>query len=247
MPIFRFCFILCDMKVYLIQIREEEKELEFERSSFLRSAGLSEDELISVDFLKNGIDAETFYADAIIIGGSKYGVAKNDPGKFVPNLGKLINFVNLAINKDIPFLGVCFGHQLLAYVYGGEVIHEPRKEERGTYVMELTKEAKNDSLFGNLPKKFNAQCAHHDYVFNLPSEAIILAKSELCAVEAFRMGEKIYGAQFHPERSKEDYEAIIKWRFKDHGSPLWATGLLSSPEAESIIKKFVDHFGRNKV
>lgn len=235
------------MNVYLIQIREEKKELEFERSAFLRSAGLREDELVSIDFLKDGIGAEVLCADAIIIGGSKYGVAKNDPDKFVPKLDELINFVNSVMNKDIPFLGVCFGHQLLAYASGGEVIHDLGREERGTYVMELTKDAENDPLFSNLPQKFNAQCAHHDYVSQLPREAIILAKSELCAVEAFRMGEKIYGVQFHPERSKRDYEAIIKWRFKDYDSPLWSAGLASSLEAESIMKKFVDNFARNKV
>lgn len=235
------------MNVYLIQIRDEEKELEFERSSFLRSTGLSENALVSIDFLKDGIGAEVLRADAIIIGGSKYGVAQNDPDKLVPKLNELINFVNSVKNKRIPLLGICFGHQLLAYASGGKVIHDPEREERGTYVMELTKDAENDPLFINLPQKFNAQCAHHDYVSRLPREAIILVKSELCAVEAFRIDEKIYGVQFHPERSKRDYEAIIKWRFKDHNSPLWSAGLASSLEAESIMKKFVDNFARNRV
>lgn len=235
------------MKVYLIQIREEKKELEFERSSFLRSAGLREDELVSIDFFKDGIDAEVLCADAIIIGGSKYGVAQNDPDKLVLKLDELINFVNSVTNKDIPFLGICFGHQLLAYASGGEVIHDSKKKERGTYVMELTKDAENDPLFGNLPQKFNAQCAHHDYVSRLPSEAIVLVKSELCPVEALRIGKKTYGVQFHPERSKEDYAEIIKYRFKDHDSPSWVAGLASSLEAESIMKRFIDHFGRHKV
>lgn len=233
--------------MYLIQIRDEEKELEFERSSFLRSTGLSENALVSIDFLKDGIGAEILRADAIIIGGSKYGVAQNDPDKLVPKLDELINFVNSVKNKRIPLLGICFGHQLLAYASGGEVIHDPEREERGTYVMELTREAENDPLFSNLPQKFNAQCAHHDYVSRLPPEAIVLVKSELCAVEALRIGEKTYGVQFHPERSKEDYEAIIKWRFKDYDSPLWSAGLASSLEAESIMKKFVDNFARNRV
>ena len=136
-------------------------------------------------------------------------------------------------------MGICFGHQLLTYVCGGSVIRDDKKEEYGTHLMEPAADAKSDSLFSVLPKKFNAQCAHHDMVETMPPEAVLLAGSEKCPVQAFRIGKNVYGMQFHPERSKEDYEEIIRYRFKDHGAPAWAAHLAPSTEAESLMKKFI--------
>lgn len=231
------------MRVLLIHVRENEKEIEFERSSFLRSTGLAEDELVSVDFLNDGIPSEANFADAVIIGGSKYGVAKNDPDLIVPKLSELVSLVNKTLESEMPILGICFGHQLLAYVAGGEVIHDKSREERGTFVMEKTSDAIADPLFKDLPKKFNAQCAHHDYVSTIPPGSVVLAKSELTPVQALRITDKAYGVQFHPERSKEDYENIIKFRFADHGEPAWAGNLAPSQEAETIMKRFMNIAG----
>ncbi len=224
----------------MLQIREEKKELDFERKSFLRSLGISAEELASIDFFADGTKDGVASADALIIGGSKYGVAKNDSGLMVPKLEELVKIIKVALAKNIPILGICFGHQLLTRVCGGEVIRDDASKEYGTREMKLLPAAKNDPLFGHLPEKFNAQSAHHDRVEALPSGAEILIKSRLCPVQACRIGANVYGVQFHPERSKEDYEEILKYRFKDSGQPEWADTLAPSPEAETIMKKFAD-------
>jgi len=228
------------MKIFLIQTREEEKEMAFEREAFFRSTGLGKDELAAVDFLKDGLPQDVLQGDAIIIGGSRFGVAKNDSGLLVPKLEDLIKMVNSTIKIEMPLLGVCFGHQLLAYVCGGDVICDKKNEEYGTYLMGLEDAAKDDPLFSHLPQRFNAQCAHHDRVQNLPPGAVLLAGNERSPIQAFRIDKKVYGIQFHPERSKEDYENIIKFRFKDHGAPEWAAKLAPSPEAESVMRKFIE-------
>lgn len=227
------------MKICLIQIREEKKELEFERQAFLRSLSVGGDELISVDFLANGFEDDITSFDALVIGGSHYGVAQNDSKSIVPKLDGLVRIVNTALEAEMPVLGICFGHQLLAYVCGGSVSRDDKKEEYGTYLMELAPDAKNDSLFSGLLNTFNAQCAHHDMVETMLPKAILLARSERCPVQAFRIGKNVYGIQFHPERSKEDYEEITRYRFKDHGTPAWAAHLAPSPEAEKLMRNFV--------
>lgn len=226
------------MKIFLVQIREEEKEKEFEKEAFLRSLGVRSGELIAVDFLSGGLPAGILQGDAIIIGGSRFGVAKNDTSLLVPKLGELVKMINGAMEIEMPLLGVCFGHQLIAYVCGGDVVHDAKNKEYGTCVIETEEAAKDDFLFSGMPPKFSAQCAHHDRVENAPPGAVVLAKNERCSVQAMRIDKKVYGVQFHPERSKEDYENIIKFRFKDGGTPDWAAKIGPSPEAESIMKRF---------
>lgn len=213
--------------------------MEFERQAFLRSLSVGSDELISVDFLADGFKDDITSFDALIIGGSKYGVAQNDPKSIVPKLDELVRIVNIAMEAEMPVLGICFGHQLLAYVCGGSVYRDDKNEEYGTYLMKLAPGAKDDPLFSGLPDTFNAQCAHHDRVETMPPDATLLAKSERCPVQAFRIGKNVYGIQFHPERSKEDYEEITRYRFKDHGAPAWAKHLAPSAEAETLMRNFV--------
>ena len=236
------------MIVKLIHLREDKNEIILERRSIVRTSGLKDNELISVDFFSEGLSENYIKkCDAIIVGGSKFGVAKNDLSLHPKNLSALVNVLENAKSSGTPYLGLCFGAQLLAYVFRGEVIYDKGREEIGTFEICKTKEAAADPLFRDLPKKFMAQCAHHDYVTKLPKGAILLATSALCPVQAFRVGSNMYGLQFHPETSKEDYEEVIRLRFKDHGMQAQhISKLVPSKEAETMPQRFIDIFVRSK-
>ncbi len=97
---------------------------------------------------------------------------------------------------DVPLLGVCYGHQLIAYILGGEVA----KGGSAEYGLGRVVVDKEDLLFKGVPKEFQAWVSHFDEVKKLPEGFEALAHSSICKVEAMRHRERrIFGTQFHPE------------------------------------------------
>ena len=100
-----------------------------------------------------------------------------------------------AIDRDIPIFAICLGTQLLAVAGGGRV-ERAKIGEVGIY--SVTSIDVPDAIFdfhGELPV---AQW-HEDFVAELPTNATLLASSELCTNQIYRIGSKSYGVQFHPE------------------------------------------------
>ncbi len=107
------------------------------------------------------------------------------------------------VSAGVPILGVCYGHQLLAQALGGEVHYHPDGREIGTVDLLLSAEANADPLFEGLPKHLLAQATHAQSVLRLPPGACLLAGNDFEPHHAFRVGERAWGVQFHPEYCPE--------------------------------------------
>ncbi len=102
-----------------------------------------------------------------------------------------------AVEADLPVLGVCLGAQQLAAALGAEVIRGPAPE-CGAGEVHLTTAALQDSVFGPAPTPL--PCVHwHRDTFSLPEGAVRLARDDAYENQAFRVGERAYGLQFHVE------------------------------------------------
>lgn len=102
------------------------------------------------------------------------------------------------VERDMPYLGVCLGHQLLGAALGGRVGPMARPEV-GILEVEVTEAGRRDPIFAGAPKRFAALQWHGAEVAEAPPGAVVLARSPLCAVQAMRVGERAYGFQYHVE------------------------------------------------
>jgi len=119
-------------------------------------------------------------------------------------------WLKAAVQEGVPILGICFGHQLLAYALGGSVEETPAGPEFGTIKISLMGAGAADPLFGDVPGHFFVQSAHYQSVVRLPDAAVPLAASARDPHAAFRIGNLAYGVQFHPEFKPEISAAYIQ-------------------------------------
>lgn len=109
------------------------------------------------------------------------------------------------IQKQVPLLGICYGHQLIARAMGGLVDYHAGGLEIGTTDVECVVQEKGDPLFDGLHRQFKAHVVHSQTVIRLPESSIVIAKNGFEPHHAFRIGPCAWGVQFHPE-----YDAAIE-------------------------------------
>ena len=131
--------------------------------------------------------------DWLVIMGGPMGVY--DDGRY-PWLVKEKRFIEAALGRNIPVLGICLGAQLLADVLGARVSRNEYKEV-GWFPVSLTDLGRQSRLISGFPDQFTAFHWHGD-VFHTPEGADSLAISEACANQIFAC-DKILGLQFHLE------------------------------------------------
>lgn len=153
-------------------------------------------------------------------------------------------WVRRAVQAGIPTLGVCYGHQLLAYAFGGEVGDNPNGTQEGTTTITLTPEGRADPLLAPLGQEsFPAQVSHTQSVLRLPPGAVRLAFDSWDANQAFRIGERAWGLQFHPEMDAEIARAYIQaeaetLRAQGQDVERILRGVRETPLAAEILRRF---------
>lgn len=150
-----------------------------------------------------------------------------------------------AVKHHVPILGICYGHQLLAYALGGKVANNPNGDEAGAVDIHLQSAARTDALLGELPATFKAHESHAQSVLQLPESAMLLASSDMDAHQAFVVGQSAWGVQFHPEFDVD----ITSEYLRAERQELLAQGqdpdrlietCVHTPYAAGILKRFAD-------
>jgi GMP synthase-like glutamine amidotransferase len=113
-------------------------------------------------------------------------------------------FLQSVARSGRPYLGICFGAQLMARVLGAEVGRSPVREIGGAEV-ELTPEGRHSSLLRGFPTRFPVLEWHGD-TFGVPPGAHLLARGTACPNQAFGRG-NVLGLQFHLETTANEAAA----------------------------------------
>ncbi|HZT45033.1 MAG TPA: type 1 glutamine amidotransferase [Gaiellaceae bacterium] len=118
------------------------------------------------------------------------------------------------VERGVPTLGICLGAQLIAKAEGSAVYPLPGGPETGWVPVDLTEAGRDDPVVGVLPKRFDA-LAVHVYTYDVPERAQVLVAGPRCN-QAFRLGERAWAIQFHPEAT---LETVRGWLFDGRDVP----------------------------
>lgn len=154
-------------------------------------------------------------------------------------------WITRVVASDVPLLGICYGHQLLAHAMGGVVGNLPTGVELGTVPITLTDQASNDLLFSGLPKQIMVHASHTQSVLQLPPNAILLASSVNEPHHAFSLGSCTWGVQFHPEFDAgimktyvHDFTTLMKAHGQDPDKVM--QDIVRTPHSRLMLNRFVD-------
>lgn len=238
-------------KLLVLQMRPEDATADSEFEAILRVGGLGRSEVRRFRLEQEipRVDLDDYAA--IIAGGSPYDVSTPAAEKSQTQ-NRIEAFYNDLFNRivpeDFPFLGCCSGNGLLGQ-YCGTPISGTYCEPIGSVVVTLSEAGIQDPLLEGLPGKFEAMVGHKEACDTVPPGATLLASSETCPVQMFRIGNNIYATQFHPEADSDEFILRIN-TYKNHGyfAPEEAEQLIAAvsqadtPVAREILRRFVKRY-----
>jgi GMP synthase (glutamine-hydrolysing) len=149
-----------------------------------------------VDLYRSCIRPDIRETDALLFMGGP--MSANDD---LPYIRQELDLIGDAVSLGKPILGVCLGSQLIAKALGARVYANAVKEI-GWYPLYWTAAAARDPLFHGLTAP-ETVFHWHGETFDLPPGADLLVYSDACRHQAYRVGENIYGLQFHLEVTPE--------------------------------------------
>ena len=232
----------------LLATRAENVAADEEYAAFLRYGGLDESQLERRRLEQaplGEVDFDTYAG--IILGGSPFTVSDEEKSDVQMRVeAELAELTQRAIASDFPFLGACFGIGIIGTVVGGTV-DSTFGEDVSAPVVALSDAGREDPLFSVLPPEFEAFVGHKEAVHSLPPQAIVLASSPLCPVQAFRVGQNVYATQFHPELDAQGIHTRIE-AYQHHGyfAPEEVDSLKAMADASDVgfpgrlVQRFVE-------
>ena len=209
------------MKLCILQTDSVLPEYQAEHGDY---PGMFADLLADADAEIVTVDArqappEAGFAQGYVITGSRNSVYEE-----LPWLPALVEFVRGEMAAGRPVVGICFGHQLIAHYFGGEV----RKAEAGWAVgVHETRVVRTLPWMDPKLGSFRILSTHQDQVVRLPDGAELIAETPFCPVSGFVIGDVALCFQGHPEFDKPYAEALMHRRRELIGERTFAGGIES--------------------
>ncbi|HLS39970.1 MAG TPA: type 1 glutamine amidotransferase [Ornithinicoccus sp.] len=140
----------------------------------------------------------------LLVLGGRVGATDDEVAPWLPGVR---DSIREAVDRGLPLLGICLGHQLAAAALGGRVERNRHGRARGLTPVRLSPEAARDPLFAIVPSGALAVQWNNDVVTGMPEGSRVLATAPDGTVQAARFGPQAWGVQFHPEASPAIFRA----------------------------------------
>lgn len=176
----------------------------FEGPAYISTWAATNDIALDIYPLHQGValPSDADFDGLIVLGGTMNVNDHDDYG----HLEGEMDLIRVAHAAEIPILGICLGAQLIAAAFGAPVTQG--KREIGWFPVQKTAEANHESLFRDLPAEFIPLHWHGDHA-HLPEGAVRLATSPICANQAFQLGDRTLGVQFHLEATVDSVTVLV--------------------------------------
>lgn len=188
------------------------------------------------DVTKGELPESTNACDAYLCTGSRYSVYEQRDW-----IAALKHFVRELYRARERYVGVCFGHQLLAEALGGKVARAEQGWGIGAHGMAVVKLEP-----WMQPERANCklQYMHADQVQQLPPDSVVLASAPHCPVAMFRVGETMLGIEGHPEFPAPYVEALVRSREERIGKERAQAALASLDQKvdDTIVARWIANF-----
>ncbi|MFK4835189.1 GMP synthase [Microbacterium sp. ZW T2_14] len=174
-----------------------------EYESFRAAMRLDESRLARHDLVREALPDDAFERYAgFLIGGSPFNVTDPESTKtdaqrrLEGDLARIAEHTASGMGPAALF--TCYGIGVATRTLGG-IVSRAFPEDTGPVTVELGDAARTDPVFGGLASRFTALTAHKEGTEELPHGAVLLASNDGCPVQAYRVGDRLYATQFHPE------------------------------------------------
>lgn len=172
-------------------------------------------------------------------------------------LGDIRAIIVRASMRRVPTLGICLGAQLMAQAFGGLVSRGSHGLEAGVIRVTWQPAAVNDLLMEGLPNPLLVGSFHGDTIVKLPPGSEWLGSTDQYRHQAFRVGDRAWGVQFHPELSLDGFRRWLP--LVDEGD---VTGMQKARQGlmdfesydatvdvhtQALLKRFIGLVGSEKV
>ena len=154
---------------------------------------------------------------------------------------QLKDFVRQLRAAEKPFVGVCFGHQMLAEALGGRVSKAATGWGAGVHNIEITQ---TEDWMTPAATQLRLQFMHQDQIAQLPPDGITLGSAPHCPIAIFRVGRKMLGIQAHPEFTPDYVEALLDDRVALIGAEKCAAAQASLRQTtdEGLVARWIAEF-----
>jgi GMP synthase (glutamine-hydrolysing) len=245
-----------DVKPFLLLgIRADDVAADDEYGAMLRFSGLDEGQLRRFRLEQSELGATDLDQwSGIILGGGPFQASDPEDAKSATQRrveAELATLFDQVVERDFPFLGACYGIGTLGR-HQGAVVDHTFYEPIGGIQIKLTEAGEQDPLFSRAGSQFGAYVGHKEAISKLPAHVVILAYSESCPVQAFRVGTRVYATQFHPELDLDGLATRVEvYKYAGYFEPEEADAVMAAARASgvtdvpNILKGFVELFARD--